>query len=143
MWRRQKIPIVGKDVNESELPCMAVRCVLPVIPGSNNTLVTGCYNLPFGPVRRTPASALGLSDMKCSTLGRIFKVKPEFMGYGTTQSPEYLCVPTSKMSALSMCLLLISCHAPGRTSVDKRWTLLFSRSTQDSTDELPPPTDLW
>lgn len=62
------MPTVGKDVKELELSCMVGRWVFLVIPGLNDKLVTGCYSLPFGSIRKTSAPAVGLTDMSALCL---------------------------------------------------------------------------
>ena len=116
---------------------------LLVFQASDSTLVSGWCRLPFTPVKRTPTSVHRPPDMKGSMSGAISKMglNPWNMARLTAQSWLHAHQPTKCQPCLCAS---ISCHMVGRTSVNRKWTVLFSNSMWMGPGEAAPLlAELW
>ena len=117
--------VTDKDVKQLELSYTAGRVLFQA---SDSTLIAGWFRLPFGPIKGTIKSALGLSDIKYFMSRAVYKMglNPGDMEQPRAQS--WLCAHQAPNCQLCphASMDLISHQRAGRTSVSRRWTLLFS-----------------
>lgn len=133
--------VVGKDVKQPEPSHAAREFFLVLFQASDRTLMAGSCRPPFMPIKRTPASVLGPSNMKGSMSGTISKMGTSPWNMAQPRAPSWFCAHQPPKCQLCPCasLSLFSRHTAGRTPVNGRWTMLSSKSTQTGTDEAAPP----